>query len=40
MRPEDLSPFERSHLKDAFQVVSNAQKFLRFRYNAGATRNV
>src|SRR5690554_4712668 len=40
VRPEDLSPFERSHLKDAFQVVSNAQKFLRFRYNAGATRNV
>lgn len=40
VRPEDLSPFERSHLKDAFQVVSNAQKFLRFRYNAQATRNV
>ncbi|PSF13775.1 putative nucleotidyltransferase substrate binding domain-containing protein [Marinobacter shengliensis] len=41
VRPEDLSPFERSHLKDAFQIVSNAQKFLRFRYNAGgATRNV
>ncbi len=40
VRPEDLSPFERSHLKDAFQVVSNAQKFLRFRYNAGVVRNV
>ena len=40
VRPEDLSPFERSHLKDAFQVVSNAQKFLRFRYNAGGVRNV
>jgi CBS domain-containing protein len=40
VRPEDLSPFERSHLKDAFQVVSNAQKFLRFRYNAGMGRNV
>ncbi len=40
VRPEDLSPFERSHLKDAFQVVSEAQKFLRFRYNAGAVRNV
>ena len=39
VRPEDLSPFERSHLKDAFQVVSNAQKFLRFRYNAGGGRN-
>ncbi len=34
VRPEDLSPFERSHLKDAFQVVSQAQKFLRYRYNA------
>ncbi len=39
VRPEELSPFERSHLKDAFQVVSQAQKFLRFRYNAGAARN-
>jgi len=39
VRPEDLSPFERSHLKEAFQVVSQAQKFLRFRYNAGAVRN-
>ncbi|MBZ2169730.1 putative nucleotidyltransferase substrate binding domain-containing protein [Marinobacter sp. F4216] len=40
VNPEDLSPFERSHLKDAFQVVSNAQKFLRFRYNAQVGRNV
>ena len=40
VHPEDLSPFERSHLKDAFQVVSNAQKFLRFRYNAQVGRNV
>ncbi|MBE93849.1 putative nucleotidyltransferase substrate binding domain-containing protein [Marinobacter sp.] len=40
VRPEDLSPFERSHLKDAFQVVSQAQKFLKFRYNPQATRNV
>jgi CBS domain-containing protein len=40
VRPEDLSPLERSHLKDAFQVVSNAQKFLRFRYNAQVARNV
>ncbi|TGN39318.1 putative nucleotidyltransferase substrate binding domain-containing protein [Marinobacter confluentis] len=39
VRPEDLSPFERSHLKDAFQVVNQAQRFLRFRYNAGAVRN-
>ena len=40
VRPEDLSPFERSHLKDAFQVVSNAQKFLRFRYNAQVGQHV
>ncbi|KPP96983.1 putative nucleotidyltransferase substrate binding domain-containing protein [Marinobacter sp. HL-58] len=40
VRPEDLSPFERSHLKDAFQVVSQAQKFLKFRYHAQVGRNV
>lgn len=40
VRPQDLSPFERSHLKDAFQVVSNAQKFLRFRYYNQAARYV
>ncbi|WP_375177406.1 putative nucleotidyltransferase substrate binding domain-containing protein [Marinobacter mobilis] len=38
VRPEDLSTFERNHLKDAFQVVSSAQKFLRFRYQAGSGR--
>lgn len=40
VRPQDLSPFERSHLKDAFQVVSNAQKFLKFRYTAQVSRHV
>ncbi len=40
VRPEDLSPFERNHLKDAFQVVSNAQKFLRYRYQAPVGRNL
>ncbi len=30
--PENLSPFEQRNLKDAFQVLSNAQKFLRFCY--------
>ncbi|MGC9457064.1 MAG: DUF294 nucleotidyltransferase-like domain-containing protein [Halothiobacillaceae bacterium] len=30
--PEVLSSLERHNLKDAFQVLSNAQKFLRFRY--------
>lgn len=38
VRPEDLSPFERSHLKDAFQIVSQAQKYLRYRYNANMPR--
>ncbi|NEZ02700.1 cyclic nucleotide-binding/CBS domain-containing protein [Wenzhouxiangella sp. XN201] len=30
--PETLSAFERRSLKDAFKVLSNAQKFIRFRY--------
>lgn len=34
VRPEDLSSFERRNLKDAFQVLSNSQKFLRYRYHA------
>lgn len=33
--PEFLTPFERRNLKDAFQVLSHAQKFLRFRYPPG-----
>lgn len=33
--PEDLSEFERKNLKDAFQILSNAQKFMKFRYQAG-----
>ncbi len=31
--PESLSSFERNHLKDAFQIVSQAQSFLKYRYN-------
>ena len=34
VEPEKFSSSERHHLKEAFQVVSNAQKFLRFRYPA------
>lgn len=30
--PENLSDFERKNLKDAFQILSHAQKFLKFRY--------
>ncbi len=40
VRPEDLSPFERSHLKDAFQVISQAQKFLRYRYQGQVGRQL
>ena len=32
IEPENVSDDERHNLKDAFQVLSNAQKFLRFRY--------
>jgi CBS domain-containing protein len=32
--PENLSDFEKRHLKDAFQILSNAQKFLKYRYQA------
>lgn len=31
--PEQLSDFERKNLKDAFQILSNAQKYLRYRYS-------
>lgn len=34
IKPENLSEFERRHLKDAFQVLSDAQNFLKFRYSA------
>lgn len=32
MQPEHVSDAERHNLKEAFQILSNAQKFLRFRY--------
>ncbi|WP_207061894.1 putative nucleotidyltransferase substrate binding domain-containing protein [Motiliproteus sp. SC1-56] len=32
IEPENLSEFERKHLKGAFQILSDAQKFLRYRY--------
>ncbi|MFM2588070.1 DUF294 nucleotidyltransferase-like domain-containing protein [Vibrio sp. TBV020] len=34
IEPENLSDFERRNLKDAFQALSNAQNFLKFRYQA------
>lgn len=30
--PDDLSDFDRKSLRDAFLILSNAQKYLRFRY--------
>ncbi|MFG6176698.1 DUF294 nucleotidyltransferase-like domain-containing protein [Halomonas sp. THAF12] len=32
IEPENVSSSERQHLKDAFQSLSHAQKFLKFRY--------
>jgi len=32
--PEKMSEFERRNLKDAFQVLSNAQNFLKYKYSA------
>ncbi|MFT4609109.1 MAG: CBS domain-containing protein [Cellvibrionaceae bacterium] len=36
VEPETLSGRERRGMKEAFQVLSNAQKFLKFRYTAGS----
>ncbi|MDP3978572.1 MAG: DUF294 nucleotidyltransferase-like domain-containing protein [Pseudomonas sp.] len=37
IEPEKVSASERYNLKEAFQVLSNAQKFLRFRYPANGS---
>lgn len=34
VEPENLSDFERKHLKGAFQILMNAQKFLKFKYQS------
>jgi CBS domain-containing protein len=34
VHPRHLTSFERRNLKEAFQVLSNAQGFLKYRYNA------
>src|SRR5690606_14664442 len=36
IEPENVSAAERHGLKDAFQILSSAQKFLRFRYPLSA----
>ncbi|MBY4678242.1 DUF294 nucleotidyltransferase-like domain-containing protein [Marinobacterium arenosum] len=33
IEPENLTDFERRNLKDAFQILSNAQKFIKYRYH-------
>jgi CBS domain-containing protein len=35
MAPENLSEFERKNLRDAFLILANAQKYLKFRYQPG-----
>jgi CBS domain-containing protein len=37
IEPDTLSRFERRNLKEAFQVLSAAQNFLKYRYTASAT---
>ncbi|MDA7086839.1 DUF294 nucleotidyltransferase-like domain-containing protein [Pseudomonas sp. SA3-5] len=37
IEPEKVSASERYNLKEAFQVLSNAQKYLRFRYPTGGS---
>lgn len=39
IEPEKVSASDRHNLKEAFQVLSNAQKFLRFRYPAQPSKN-
>ena len=34
IEPDNISDFERRNLKDAFQILSNGQNFLKFRYQA------
>jgi CBS domain-containing protein len=35
IEPENLSDFERKNLKQAFQILSSAQRFMKFRYQVG-----
>jgi len=35
IEPEKLSEFERKNLRDAFLILANAQKYLKFRYQPG-----
>ncbi|MDX9701158.1 MAG: DUF294 nucleotidyltransferase-like domain-containing protein [Rhodocyclaceae bacterium] len=35
VEPDTLSDFDRKSLRDAFQILSNAQKFMKYRYQPG-----
>lgn len=35
IEPEHLSDFDRKNLKEAFQILSNAQRFIKFKYQPG-----
>ncbi|MBQ0755467.1 MAG: cyclic nucleotide-binding protein, partial [Amphritea sp.] len=37
IEPDNLSRFERRNLKEAFQVLSAAQNFLKYRHTANTT---
>jgi len=34
INPEHLSTFERRNLREAFQILDNAQRFLKYRYHS------
>ncbi|WP_162047908.1 DUF294 nucleotidyltransferase-like domain-containing protein [Vibrio taketomensis] len=38
IEPEHMSDFERRNLKAAFQILSNAQSFIKFRYQRSSTK--
>ena len=35
IEPDKLSEFERKNLRDAFQILSQAQTYMKFRYQPG-----
>lgn len=39
IEPENMSDFERRNLKDAFQILSNAQNFIKYRYHGNSFKN-
>ncbi|MGO2499294.1 MAG: putative nucleotidyltransferase substrate binding domain-containing protein [Vibrio litoralis] len=39
IEPDNMSDFERRNLKDAFQILSNAQNFLKYRYHGNSFKN-